>query len=106
MYTSSFGRCCGVSLSLCFYVRQLVCIILVFLFFKFLCVLVRPRPNVEPLRWIPSTVPEVRTAVQNFIILSLVFFHLGGGGGVHVGLNGLIHVSLYLLSRNIAYCEP
>ena len=39
--------------------------------------LVRPRPNVEPLRWIPSTAPEVRTAVQNFIILSL-----GGGGGV------------------------
>ena len=71
MYTSSFGRCCGVSLSLCFYVRQLICIILVFLFFKFLSVLVRPRPNVEPFRWIPSTVPEVRTAVQNFIIISL-----------------------------------
>ena len=71
MYTTSFGRCCGVSLSLCFSVRQLVCIILVFLFFKFLSVLVRPRPNVEPLRWIPSTVPEVRTAVQNFIIISL-----------------------------------
>ena len=70
MYTTSFGRCCGVSLSLCFSVRQLVCIILVFLFFKFLSVLVRPRPNVEPLRWIPSTVPEVRTAVQNFIIIS------------------------------------
>ena len=69
MYTSSFGRCCGVSLSLCFYVRQLVCIMLVFLFFNFLSVLVRPRPNVEPLQWIPSTVPEVRTAVQNFIIL-------------------------------------
>ena len=67
MYTSSFGRCCGVSLSLCFYVRQLVCIMLVFLFFNFLSVLV--RPNVEPLQWIPSTVPEVRTAVQNFIIL-------------------------------------
>lgn len=71
MYTTSFGRCCGVSLSFCFSVRQLVCIILVFLFFKFLSVLVRPRPNVEPLRWIPSTVPEVRTAVQNFIIISL-----------------------------------
>ena len=71
MYTTSFGRCCGVSLSLCFSVRQLVCIILVVLFFKFLSVLVRPRPNVEPLRWIPSTVPEVRTAVQNFIIISL-----------------------------------
>ena len=74
---------------------------LVFLFFKFLSVLVTPRPNVEPLQWIPSTVLEVRTAVQNFIILSL-----GGGGGVHVGVNGLIHVSLYHLSRNIAYCEP
>ena len=71
MYTTSFGRCCGVWLSLCFSVRQLVCIILVFLFFKFLSVLVRPRPNVEPLRWIPSTVPEVRISVQNFIIISL-----------------------------------
>ena len=72
MYTSSFGRRCGVSLSLCFYVRQLICIILVFLFFKFLSVLVRPRPVVEPLQWIPSTVPEVRITVQNFII------HFGG----------------------------
>ena len=72
MYTSSFGRCCGVSLSLCFYVRQLICIILVFLFFKFLSVLVRSRPVVEPLQWILSTVPEVRITVQNFII------HFGG----------------------------
>ena len=65
---------------------------LVFLFFNFLSVLVRPRPNVEPLQWIPSTVLEVRTAVQNFIILSLV-----GGGGVHVGVSGLIHVQLLII---------
>ena len=47
-------------------------IILVFLFFKFLSVLVRPRPVVGPLQWILSTVPEVRITVQNFII------HFGG----------------------------